>query len=214
VSSDAQTAETPEEVLASLGEDPSAGTDATTEDESAEVTPAASAAAKAATAVAPNLPAEDVVPQASAEATLLPAESAAAPAAPAAAATAATPVIDPHPVPTASAKHDASPKSHHKGKATAARQRREEGLAAGSVGERVLRYVAKEDTKVFAAPQASANVLGRLGRGERVFVVIEADGWGRVAGERFVKLADLSASGVARQRVRAAWKTDGGEVTP
>jgi hypothetical protein len=211
---DGSTPETPEQVLASVSEDPTAGTNATAEeagddlgivipDDGAKDAAATTAAAGAAPApqAAPSLPAEDAVPQAALpqEATTALAPETSTPAA------APGPAIDPRPVPTAGAKPLASAKGKPNGAKAPHAHRDDAANAMGSVGERVLRFVAKEDAKVFSAPQASANVLGRLDRGERVFVVIEAGGWGRVAGDRFVKLADLSTIGVARQRQKAAW---------
>ena len=87
--------------------------------------------------------------------------------------------------------------------ATNAAPRSETPATANSPG-RVVRYVSMKEAAIHASPSDQAAMVGNLPRGERVMVV-EENGWGRIADGMFVKLEALSTKAVPRNRKPATW---------
>ena len=69
---------------------------------------------------------------------------------------------------------------------------------------RVVRYVSSKEAVLRAAPSDTAAKVGVLPKGERIMIV-EENGWGRVADDIFVKLNALSPKAVPRKREKANW---------
>jgi hypothetical protein len=69
---------------------------------------------------------------------------------------------------------------------------------------RVVRFVSVKEAVLNSGPSDNAPKVGVLPKGERVMVV-EENGWGRVADDMFVKLNALSNKAVPRNREKASW---------
>lgn len=70
--------------------------------------------------------------------------------------------------------------------------------------DRVVRYVTGKKIPIYAGPNDKASKVGNLERGERIMIV-EENGWGRIADNMFVKLSALSTKAVPRNRQPTKW---------
>ena len=80
-----------------------------------------------------------------------------------------------------------------------------EAASAGAPNKaRVVRYVRVKQTELRAEPSASAPAVGQLVKGDRILVV-EEEGWGRIADGIFVNLKDTAKKAIAPKREPAQW---------
>ncbi len=69
---------------------------------------------------------------------------------------------------------------------------------------RVVRFVAGDHVTIASEPKDGAAVVGKLVKGDRVLIV-EQNGWGKIADGMFVNLKHLSHKGVPAERQPAQW---------
>lgn len=69
---------------------------------------------------------------------------------------------------------------------------------------RVVRFVKLDEAGIHGGPQDSAELVGKLLKGDRVLIV-EENGWGRIADGMFIKLDALANRAVPRHRQPAVW---------
>ncbi len=69
---------------------------------------------------------------------------------------------------------------------------------------RVVRFVSGDQVTIASEPKDGAAVVGKLVKGDRVLIV-EQNGWGKIADGMFVNLKHLSPKGVPAERQPAQW---------